>query len=196
MVAAVPRREHSSGVECSQAYIAPVQALQDLLLNVAATVIGIFVVYALLMPRLRVDDRVRASRSALSGQTVYNCAYRNRGPFTVYDVRVQATLRIPVGLRGGQRTWQLMSVPVDDPERPVLARRKKQHELPRLLLDEVDWSRMPAAVRPTGAVDLAELLETCGGTLNLHVACTASVSQVNRVFKQQYGPQQVRAAQT
>ncbi len=160
------------------------------MLNVLATLIGIFVIYGLFMPRIRTGYRVKARLSA-DGRPVYNCAYRNAGLFKVYDIRVHVTLRYLAG-PPGQGRWQLVPIPVDDREVPVLGRRKgKKYQLPKLLLDEVDWSAQ-ALPNPVGPVDLKELLASLDATLYLHVACTASISQVSKVYRKGYGPTDIQ----
>lgn len=167
------------------------QTLGDLLINILATVIGIFVVYGLFMPRIRTGHHVR-TRIAAEGHPVYNCSYRNAGLFKVHDVKVRANLRYLAGV-SGERTWQLLPIPVDDYEVPVLGRRKgKKYQLPKLLLDRADWASLPAAKRPNGPVNLAAIMTALDAELYLHVACSSSISQVTKVFRRCYGPGDVQ----
>ena len=145
------------------------QVLKDLLLNLLATVVGIFVVYALFRPHIRLGYCVRARRTA-DDRLVYNCSYRNAGLLKVYDVRIRVNLRYLDGPPGG-RTWQLLSVPVDDAEGPVLGRRKgRKFQLPNLLLEDVDRGKLPVSKRPTAPIDLRALLASLDATPYLHVA--------------------------
>jgi hypothetical protein len=166
------------------------QVLQDLMLNILATLIGIFLIYFLFKPWIRIGYRVKARLSA-DGRPIYNCSYRNAGLFKVYDIRVDVTLRYLAG-PPGQRVWQLVPIPVDDRVVPVLGRRKgKKYQLPKLLLDDVEWNRHPLPI-PVGPVDLEELLTSLEATLYLHIACTANISQVGKVYRKEYGPTDVQ----
>lgn len=160
----------------------------DLIVNILATIIGIFVVYLAFMPRVRSEPTVLSFHSRRTGFPGYNCVYENRGPLRMLNVEVTVWIRVP---KNSTRSYtHYVPVPVDDAFRPVL-RRGGVSSKPLLELGAIDWNNYPVEARPSSPRDLADLLRELDATLHLHVSATASIAQISRVHERAYSADDV-----
>ncbi len=162
------------------------EVLLNLLLNVVATVIGIVLIYVTCAPRIRLGCSIKTRIDEKTGERRYNCSFKNRGPLTVVNLQITVWIRIP-SEHDGLHRWQLLEVPVDDRELPVLRRSTgTSRQMPRLLLDKVNWELLPTPV------DLRELLMRLNARLHLHVTATGSFGQIVKVARTSYGADDVQ----
>lgn len=165
----------------------------DLLANVLATIVGVAVLYLIFVPRVKLGKNIMMADAKDADPVKFNCSYFNRGPLPVYDVKVKVWIRVlDPGDGSHEQRAQLVEVPVDDPEIPLLGRKFKPgrsrplRQLPRLMLGEVDWSEVPADFRPTDPFQLKEFLRAANAKLYLHVTATTNIGQITKVFVRSY----------
>lgn len=154
--------------------------LTDLVVGIIATFFAILLVYALARPRLGFDTSMQVTRRAMGDR--YGVQVRNSGRIPILTMRAEAFLILDAG-RGAT-----VPIPLSREIWSNVRRADSWRASPRLLIDEINWSRhLPHLPHPS-STRLEEAMSELGAKLYVRVTASSSIFSVTVVKFHAYTP--------
>jgi len=161
----------------------------DLVVGLAATVLGVLLVYVLARPRFTFAPAVTWV-SGRSGARLYRVQLRSRSLLPIVETTVSVSVRIPMA-----NSSVSVTVPIRQPDLHFWKQRRRHGTYardewfaPRLRLEQVQWAEsLPTGMRvPATTTPLDEILGAWDAELVVSVHATSEVFQVSTVARYVY----------
>lgn len=157
--------------------------LADLIIGTIAAFCAILLVYALARPRLQFDTNMQVTRLAKGDR--YGVRVRNSGRIPILTMRAEAFLILNV-LNASRST--AVPIPLSRDTWSNVRRADSWRASPRLLIDEINWSRhLPHSQYPSTS-RLEEVMSELGAKLYVRVTASSSIFSVAVVKFYAYAP--------